>query len=185
MTRHGASIRVECDGFAIVGAEVRGVVNRLGGGPRWTVGIPVSDRDRRYANAELRAFFLSWLTALPCPVVNPPTAASLDPVQWTLLAAAAGLPAAPVRLRTGTLMTETSSRFHLLVIGDAVIGASSDAIAQACRRLSRLGATPILGVALGDDGRFSAANPTPDLVEAGPQAIDALADLLTNCVTPR
>jgi len=64
-----ASIRFRVDNLDIAGEQLRGVVNRL-----YTVPIPhwrsAEQRDRDYVQQELIALFLSWLHALPCPVVK-------------------------------------------------------------------------------------------------------------------
>jgi hypothetical protein len=67
---------VLANGETISSASVSGVINRLGTSPtahlqRATAG------DRDYAGAELHAFLLGWLAAMPCPVLNPPAPNSL------------------------------------------------------------------------------------------------------------
>lgn len=52
--------------------------------------------DRDYANAEMSSFLLSWLAAMPCPVVNPPSSIWLAGSAWhpfslQTMAAEAGL----------------------------------------------------------------------------------------------
>jgi hypothetical protein len=59
-------------------------------------------QDRTYAVAEMSALLLSWLAALPCPVINPATPRSFcigqSPVRWLALASQAGLPLPRLRL---------------------------------------------------------------------------------------
>ena len=60
--------------------------------------MTASEADRAYAGAETSALWLSWLSSLPCRVVNAPSPGSLagpwyPPLQWLYLAARAGLPA--------------------------------------------------------------------------------------------
>ena len=59
--------------------------------------------DRDYVAAEMTAFLRAWLTGLPCPVVNPPTATclsgpALTAHQWVGLCAALSVPAQPAQL---------------------------------------------------------------------------------------
>jgi hypothetical protein len=74
--------------------QLSGVVNRLAAVPEAQVDRLVP-HDRGYAAAELAAVLASWLYALPCPVVNRPTATSLSgaahsELVWRHMAAAAG-----------------------------------------------------------------------------------------------
>jgi hypothetical protein len=39
--------------------------------------------DRHYVGAEINAFLVAWLSALPCPVLNRPTATSLCGPAWS------------------------------------------------------------------------------------------------------
>ena len=80
--------------------EVTSVLTRLGGvGPRiWS---QVDAQDAAYAAAELDAFLRAWLGAWPGPVVNRPSTTCLNGPgwrreQWTVAAAAVGLPVRPV-----------------------------------------------------------------------------------------
>lgn len=63
-------------------------------------GARARPEDREYGANELWAFFLSWLAALPPPVVNPPSVSALSgsfhsSAEWTRLAAQSGLPVSP------------------------------------------------------------------------------------------
>jgi hypothetical protein len=74
-----------------------------------TAELPLSERT--YALMELHALVLSWLTSLPCPILNRPAAQGLSgqprsETAWRLLAAQAGLPTSPLRL------TSSSRRFR-------------------------------------------------------------------------
>ncbi|MDQ3607437.1 MAG: LamG domain-containing protein, partial [Actinomycetota bacterium] len=98
----GASAEIAlADGRSIDSREVLGAVNRLTAVP--PLSGPVAGDDREYAGQELHAFWLSWLAALPGPMLNRPTPYSLcglwlDEAQWTLRAARAGLPCGPLTL---------------------------------------------------------------------------------------
>ena len=88
-------------GRRLSSAEVKGGLNRLFFLPSaWLQRIGGPDRD--YAIQEMHALYLSWLHALPGPLLNRPTPQGLcgnwrHPSAWAALAARAGLPVAPYR----------------------------------------------------------------------------------------
>ncbi|MGW8779489.1 hypothetical protein ACWGNM_15680 [Streptomyces sp. NPDC055796] len=93
------------DGTVVDCARVGGVLNRTVAPPAhaWE---HATEAERVYANAELHAFSLSWLSALPCPVRNRPTPQCLagpapDPLRAWAAARACGLDCAPVYAGTG------------------------------------------------------------------------------------
>lgn len=56
----------------------------------------IAPEDRHYVAAEINAFLVAWLSALPCPVLNRPTATSLcgpawSQTYWQVAAARAGI----------------------------------------------------------------------------------------------
>lgn len=146
----------------------------------------IAPADRAYVAAEMSAFLLAWLTALPCPVLNRPTATCLSgpfwrPEQWVYTAAGLGIPVAPVR-RKVTLGAAaapdaaplTSGTVITLVDGHSVAPAEPLLVDRA-RRLAAAAGTALLAVEFSDpgpDGRFIAASPWPDV--ADPAVADAL-----------
>ena len=95
------------DGTAVVAGRIvengaiRGVLTRL---PRVDeTELPeIVPEDRAYVAAEMTAFLLAWLAALPCPVLNRPTPTCLGgpnwwTERWVHLAHRLGIPARPVR----------------------------------------------------------------------------------------
>jgi hypothetical protein len=57
----------------------------------------IADEDRLYVAAEINAFLVAWLSALPCTVLNRPTATSLcgpawSQTYWQVAAARVGVP---------------------------------------------------------------------------------------------
>lgn len=81
---------------------IAGVLNRIRAVPGPHVYL-ASPADRDYALMELNALWLSWLYALPAPVLNRPSPLGLcgavrHPSEWRALAARAGLDPAPYRL---------------------------------------------------------------------------------------
>ncbi len=187
------SVRLElADGRRVASDEVRGFLNRLTYPPMDHLGVaPEAERD--YAIQEVSAFFLSWLTGMPGPVLNRPVpfglaGPNLDPLQWLALAARAGLPT-PAR-------RATSRRQHGAEPAGWVAPASSVVVAcgalygtplpattaESCLRLAGLSGTDILGVELRRDAggqlEFAAAQPLPDLRIGGEPLIDGLAAAL-------
>ncbi|HOT94826.1 MAG TPA: hypothetical protein PK089_06525 [Methanoregulaceae archaeon] len=91
----GTRVRL-ADGTRLDDRGIRGVFNRLQV-PDLPQFLRSSEADRLYALGEVAALWLSWLAALPCPVVNPPSPWSLPGpefplLQWLDLASRAGLP---------------------------------------------------------------------------------------------
>lgn len=89
-------------GAAVIGGkqsrdeEIDGVLTRLPYVPENELGSIIPS-DRRYVAAEMTAFLSAWLSDLPCPVLNWPTAGSLmGPYwrmeKWVLTAAKLGIP---------------------------------------------------------------------------------------------
>jgi len=84
-------------GFSV--RELTAVVTRLTAVFPWHV-PHVAAHDREFVAAEMTAFLRAWLTALPCPVLNPPsnlclTGPAWSPEQWAILAHRLGIPATP------------------------------------------------------------------------------------------
>src|SRR5205807_5207597 len=89
------------DGRTLSSAQRVGVLNRLSFVPTERLDR-VAGADRDYAVQEMNALFLSWLHALPGPVVNRATPQGLGGnwrhrSAWTALASEVGLSAAPYR----------------------------------------------------------------------------------------
>lgn len=180
----GASVEIVlADGRTISSHEVRGAINRLTAVPP----LPgaVAGADREYAAQELHAFWLSWLAALPGPLLNRPTPFSLcglwlDETQWALRAARAGLPCGPVALGDAAQAPPPAPSSWLVVACGAVLGAREAApLASSCAALARDVGADLLGVGLarGPDGelRFATATTLPDLRTAGTPLLDVLA----------
>ncbi len=165
-------------GELIRAAELRGVITRFPCvAPADLAHITVGDRE--YAAAEMTAFLASWLTRLPCPVLNRPDATSLmgpnrGRERWLLLAARAGLRPAERRYTApgheATLATAT-----VAVIGDRWIGAVAPELGDQAVRLAERAGVELLTVQFdspGPDGAFVCAELTIDI------ASEDVADLL-------
>ncbi len=84
------------DGRRINSEEVSGVLNRISTVHSLDLGL-IHPSDQYYVAQELQAFLLSWLHALPAPVLNRPTPLGLSgrlrhASEWVWLASKAGLP---------------------------------------------------------------------------------------------
>lgn len=182
------SVRL-ADGRRLESAAVRGVLNRVAWTPTDLVDR-AAPADRDYAVQEVHAFFLSWLHALP-RVLNPPTPRGLagawrSAAEWHVLAAAAGLRNAPVRVGTGAAApdgTAAEPARTVCVAAGRVCGPRlPPEVEKGCAALSRLADTPLLGIdfvaAEPGEWTFAAATPFPALQHGGEPLCDALADFL-------
>lgn len=176
-------------GLTVCSGDVRGALNRLLAAPL-DAAMLAQPADREYAQQEIAAFFMSWLEALPGPVLNRPTAQGLSgawrhPSEWMVLAAEAGLPTAQYVLssRPGASSAPAFPADSAIVADDDVIGPSLDpALREGCRRLAALARTPLLGVDFGYDATgqrvFVGATPQPELRRGGALLLDVLARVL-------
>lgn len=185
------------DGRTIHHDEVRGVLNRLAFTPPESLTL-IHQSDRGYVQQELNAFFLSWLHALPGPMLNRPTPQGLCGrmrywSEWCHLAVTAGLPIATYR--QSSRMAVPPFALHaraphigpelttVTVVGDRVVGPAVPAsVASACVRFAALARTPLLGLEFSSDGtrawQLSGVTPLPDLRWGGEAVIDALEQAL-------
>jgi hypothetical protein len=184
------------DGRTITDDRLRGVLNRLTHVP--TQHLSVS-HDHDYITQEFTAFFMSWLNALPQPVLNPVTPQGLcgrwrHPSEWVLLAAEAGLPTPTYRQSSldefdetraeRKLFPATTPTRHVIVVGSKAISPSDppSEIREGCRKLAELAATPLLGVEFAateaSAWTFAGASPLPELSYGGEPLLDALAAAL-------
>lgn len=188
-----AAVKIElADGRCLDGSEVRGVLNRLTHVPIEHL-ASADEGDRAYAAQELAALFLSWLSALPGPVLNRPTpfglpGPSLDPTQWLALAARADLPVPTFRFSSRRpearpKLPDPDCRVVVAcgsVHGDPV----AEPLAAACLRLAELSEAEILGIGLKREPSgslvFAGATPLPDLRVGEAALIDGLASRLRN-----
>lgn len=174
------------------------VLNRLTVVPRERLDA-VAGPDRDYALQELQAFFLSWLHALPGPVVNRPSPQALSghwrhPSQWSLLAAEAGLATAPYRQASSDPpelaaawphpQKAPGGRTTVLVVGERVIPQADgvpESTLDCCLRLRQLAGETILGVDLAlSNGIWTLAGVslTPNLSLGGEPVLNALESVL-------
>ena len=147
--------------------------------------------DRAYVAAEMTAFLRSWLTRLPCPVVNRPTAANLTgpswrPEQWVHVAAGLGIPVRPVR-RLARLSVEPPPKSPepppgtVTVVGECSFGEVDPSLKAQARRLASAADVDLLAVHFSGTERGAellSADPLPDLGDG--EVADTLLDLLVS-----
>ena len=149
LSRAGWAFRVAAPGAgaAVIGGErvrvsqIRAVVTRRPAVLAEEL-TAIEPADRAYLAAEMNAFLVAWLSALPCPVLNRPTPRSLNGPAWTALhwaAAAAEVgvhwvayPAAPTQ--------------EVDVCGAAGLEARSSGENDAARALAQRAGVELLGV---------------------------------------
>lgn len=184
------SCRIVLDGGdAIDGSRLQGVINRMTRAPQFTCDPQPAQEDLDYAAREGYAMVLSWLTALPCPLLNPPSPRGLcgawrGTSEWLQLGRKAGLSVLPLTLGAPPSPPPDGGWRRLLVIDGALLAEDPahpppEAVAEGCLHLSRLARSPLMQVwfHLAPDctWRFGSASPLPDLSLAGERGIAALA----------
>ncbi len=191
----GISFRIRlANNLIITEANTRGVLNRLTYIDAQLFAVQ-DHTERLYATQEMTALFMSWLTALRCPVLNRPVAQGLSgswghPSEWTMLAAAAGLPTyayrqtashpAPEQANGDTAGVPVQTVF---VVEGRVVSQGlcvPPAIVEACCRLAAHVRVNLLGIELALDHAwtFVGATPQPDLRHGGVGVLDALVSAL-------
>lgn len=183
------SVRIElADGRRLASECLKGVLNRLTHVPTRHLRL-AAEGDRAYAVQEVTALFLSWLSALPGPVLNRPTpfglpGPCLDRSQWLALATRAGLPAPPLSI--SSLRPDSVQPAALPYAPCSTIVACGalhgervpDSTAAACLRLAELSGADILGIELrrcrDGDLAFAGATPLPDLRLGGEDLVGCL-----------
>ncbi len=181
-------------GRAVSHSEIKGVLNRMSGPPSNQVELAVA-ADREYSQSELTAFYLSWLHALDCPVMNRPTPQGLcgrwaHQSEWITMAVEAGLPVIPYRQTANdsplagysSLVSQNDGKVSVIVIGSRVFGYQIPGNLQlGCTRLAEIAKLEVMGIDFVpcDSGlAFAGATPMPALEIIGAPGIQHLAHLL-------
>ncbi len=174
-TRNVGSSRFVAEGRVHSVRDLAGVVNLMSRVHDFEM-FGIRRRDRRYVSAELWAMLVWWLRALPCPVLNRPTAGCLNGPSWQLehwVAACrrAGIPAsAAARVDCATEIHATS------VVHERTLGTL---FREECRILSVLAETEFIEVFFRKQENslsFHAVNLLPTIER--PEIRNLLADAL-------
>ncbi len=166
----------------------RAVLNRLSYAPAERL-RRVGGEDADYAVQEFQALFLSWLTALPGPMLNRPSPQFLaghwrNPAGWAVLAARAGLATIPLRRRGDDPAQQYRSEpggITVFVVLQRIVAPPGvpETVLDACLRLGALSGDDLLGIQLVDSPwRFLSATPLPELTAGGEALLDLIADVL-------
>jgi hypothetical protein len=127
----------------------------------------IAAEDRQYVAAEINAFLVAWLSALPCPVLNRPTATSLCGPAWsqTYWQVAAE--------RAGVVWSDRDGPGgiqEIVFCGGLHHGAASKRQQHAALKLSSLSRADLLGVKFAGDA-VTAVTLQPRLAEQGARDI--------------
>ncbi len=171
-------------GAVIRAADIAGVYTRLPGVFEYEL-PEIRIEDKEYVAAEMNAFLLSWLTSLPCTVLNRPTimglaGPNLRPEAWTRVAAELDIPVRSTRRGSdGYQPHATPKAEQLSVVGGACFGDVDPLARRWARTLADHMGLVLLTVAFERSAgktRFLEAHPWLDLTIPGVE--DALRDLL-------
>jgi hypothetical protein len=130
--------------------------------------------DRDYVAGEMTAFLIAFLSALPCRVLNRPTAGSLlgpawRPEQWIRAAAKAGIPVRPIHrgVRLGALSApESEIAAEVTLIGDRIFGDGEPSLAAWAHSLAQAAGVDMLTLGFARYGSglaLASVDPLPDL----------------------
>jgi hypothetical protein len=117
----------------------------------------IASADRAYIGAEMNAFLVSWLSALPCPVLNRPTPSCLSgpawrQENWIYIAGQLGIPVAPVRRSTPNLLetvlaaSQRSRSWAVTVVGGRWFGSVTPELAMQAQLLAEASEVDLLVV---------------------------------------
>jgi hypothetical protein len=195
----GASFLADlADGERLASVSIDGVLNRLPGLPP-NVFDSAAPAERAYALQEAHAFFVSWLSSLPVPVIPRATPQALSgtprsELEWQLLASRAGL---AVDERRWTASQDGAVRGDAehgreqvaIVLGDRRFGGGrvfgaflSEREQRCCLDLAGAAETELLAVSFRRGRRawtFAGATEWADLRLGGAPLLDALAARLS------
>src|SRR6185295_1856263 len=158
------------DGRSIDGDEIRGVLNRLCRVPLDHLRLAPA-ADAQYAAEEIHAWMLSWMACLDPVTINrasPLGLAGADhaALEWTALAARAGLATQPIRFPGPAADSAGQPPSTVIVFDRGVHGATLPAtVAAGCAKLARMTGNRLLGITFdrrrGEDWLFAGATSMP------------------------
>jgi hypothetical protein len=145
-------------GVEVKRSEIGGIFTRL----QWVWEgelVDIVADDRAYVAAEMSAFLLFWLSGLTCPILNRPTANSLNGPgwgreRWNFEASKAGMRVNPIRRRASLASTSTGDaevhdghqQVSVTVVGDKCLGDADNTLLGQARRLANIAKMDLLAV---------------------------------------
>lgn len=148
-------------GRKVVLGEIRGVVTRL----PWVTElelVSIMSADRAYVAAEMSAFLAFWLSDLNCPVLNRPTAGTLNGPpwgreQWIFTAARVGMRVPSVQHHltlssAATVHGPVDANTTVTVVGNRCLGQADRSLLERSRLLAEAANVELLGIQFSDVG---------------------------------
>jgi hypothetical protein len=138
--------------------------------------IRIVPADQAYVAAEMQAFLLAWLTALPCPVVNRPSPQCLagpawGPERWIHEAAKLDIPVVETE-RPSSESAPSSSPEVVTIVGQSILGTTDRTYRAHAQRLAKAAGVSALAVGF-RNGALLSASPWIDIADAA--VVEALA----------
>jgi hypothetical protein len=154
--------------------------------PRELTHIVECDRD--YVAAEMTAFLIYWLSALPCPVLNDPQAGSLcgpnwRPEQWAIAAENAGIPTRRVTRSTcarGSPPCALPQVVRVTLVGERCSGTQDDKVCSWMKSLAAAAKVRMLSAVFARENggfRFASAHAFADMGD--PQIQQSVVDFFS------
>jgi hypothetical protein len=148
----------------------------------------IAAADRDYVANEMTAFLVAFLAALPCPMLNRPSAGALSgpawrQEQWLRAAARCGIPVLP-RYRAvhpdAPAERAAEAAVEVTIVGDRVFGASEALLVGWAGALAAAGGVGTLSLGFvqrASDYALAWVDPAPELLSR--DRLDAARDFLT------
>ena len=175
-------------GRTVAVREIKGVLIRWPGVFEQEL-AHIVEADRSYVAGEMKAFLVSWLMSLECPVINRPTPVNLSGPywrleQWTHAAAQLGIPVRPARRHVALNSTDATvvppaHQTTVTVVGERCFGRADEELHAQARRLAESAGVSLLGVSFSGPEAgsfFTGADLIPDL--SSEEIADAVLDEL-------
>jgi hypothetical protein len=169
------------EGLTTKQSDIAGVLTRL----RWVWGgelVNIVPEDRAYVAAEMSAFLVFWLSGLICPILNRPTANSLngpgwDRERWNFEASKVGMRTTPIRRRASLASPSTwdvevhdrQRQVSVTVVGNNCVGDAHVTLLEQARRLASAAKVDFLSVQFSSaeaSATFTGADIFPDINNA-------------------
>ena len=177
--------RAVISGVELPACEISGVLNRLPAATETEL-FHIAPEDRSFVASEMTAFLMSWITSLPCPLLNRPTpnclvGANWRVEEWLVNAHRAGIRTQPITLGSHQehILSENLSKpsATVTVVGLRCIGDVDHRLYDYSRRLAYRAGVDFLSVyftGAESDAAFAGVSLTPDLMI--PQVADAVLE---------